>query len=402
MPKSEMNSKIMLIVGGSPVVLHSGNIYINEISKNLPIDSLCRVSLLTNKEEKALLLDPGEHNIVTYIHCNMCYRASRLVGKSAVTLGYMINTVLNTRYIINQCKKIAKDNNVSKIWVVLDRPQVVDIARKLAMSLDLPLVVTIWDPPEKYAFHLKLGWLAKKLLMKRFESCLKYATKIAVVSKQMANEYYLEYKVQSTLFPQPIDDEMRHKDERIADSKEFVIGYAGTLYANKEFDSLLKALDTINWKMGKRKIIIKVLSSRFTVRAKQSVNIQYYGWRTLKQTINLLSECDINYLPYWFSLDFKRTVMLSFPSKLSAYLASNRPLFIHAPCYASTVKFNEEYSVGLSCCSLESKDILQALTLLSNDSKKYNELTHNTVKAFSEVIDQKKLSEEFMKFMELS
>ena len=64
---------------------------------------------------------------------------------------------------------------------------------------------------------------------------------------------------------------------------------------------------------------------------------------------------------------FRVEARLSFPSKLSSYVASGGAVFIHAPGYASPALFHEQYPVGISCRSLKGEDIVTALERVVED-----------------------------------
>ena len=53
---------------------------------------------------------------------------------------------------------------------------------------------------------------------------------------------------------------------------------------------------------------------------------------------------------------------LSFPTKLTTYLAAGSRVLLHAPNYASVTSFMQHYAIGHSCDSLESSDLAAALS----------------------------------------
>ena len=74
-----------------------------------------------------------------------------------------------------------------------------------------------------------------------------------------------------------------------------------------------------------------------------------------------MSEGDLCYLPYWFDRRYARTTQLSFPSKLSAYVAACRPILYHGPATSTPARFLSKYPVGVSCVSNSSTSLLGAI-----------------------------------------
>ena len=56
-----------------------------------------------------------------------------------------------------------------------------------------------------------------------------------------------------------------------------------------------------------------------------------FGWHATTDAVAILSACDVCYVPYWFDEAFRPGVELSFPNKVSLYLAAGRPILYHGP-----------------------------------------------------------------------
>lgn len=74
-----------------------------------------------------------------------------------------------------------------------------------------------------------------------------------------------------------------------------------------------------------------------------------------------MSEADLCYLPYWFDRRHAETVKMSFPSKLSAYVAAGRPVLFHGPADSTPARFLDRYAVGVSCNSDQPATLLEAI-----------------------------------------
>jgi len=148
---------------------------------------------------------------------------------------------------------------------------------------------------------------------------------------------------------------MRPRDE------PFVIGYAGSLYARREWEALMEALAMREWRVGGRSVVVRVLASGLDVRARGPTRIEFLGWHSTTDAVAILSNCDVCYVPYWFDDAFRAGVQLSFPNKVSLYLAAGRPIFFHGPRESTPARFLERWPVGIACHSLDANEIVAAL-----------------------------------------
>jgi hypothetical protein len=84
----------------------------------------------------------------------------------------------------------------------------------------------------------------------------------------------------------------------------------------------------------------------------------------VEYTVRSLSECDVNYMPQPFEPDWSPFSRLSFPTKLTTYLAAGAPLLVHAPGAASLPAFVIRYPFGVWCGSLDTSELKHALLKL--------------------------------------
>ena len=101
------------------------------------------------------------------------------------------------------------------------------------------------------------------------------------------------------------------------------------------------------------------------------MQIEYLGWRPVRETIKVMAQTDVTYLPYWFDKSRQFFVHLCFPNKLSTYLAAGRPVIYHGPEESSVAKFFQRFPVGPCCYSLEPDAIVDSLNRLISDPRFY-------------------------------
>jgi glycosyltransferase involved in cell wall biosynthesis len=133
--------------------------------------------------------------------------------------------------------------------------------------------------------------------------------------------------------------------------------------------------------------------------ANKGARIEFLGWHSQVETIELLSEADILYCPYWFDPVFVTEARLCFPSKLITYLAAGRPVLFHGPSYASPARFLKEHNAALFCHSLVPSEVAAALQLLVLDKDLYRQTADNGRKAFEEHLTLAAAKKSFFEFL---
>jgi glycosyltransferase involved in cell wall biosynthesis len=227
----------------------------------------------------------------------------------------------------------------------------------------------VWDAPD-YALPHYWGIDGKALdrIMDRFAGAIRSSTRCAVASPEMRDAYEARYGTRCVPMIHGMPESqwlpatgIRSRDE------PFVIGYAGSLYARREWDALMAALSSLGWRVAGREAVVRVLAGGLDVRVSGPARIEFLGWHSTTDALAILSQCDICYVPYWFDDAFRAGVELSFPNKVSLYLAAGRPILFHGPRHSTPTRFLSEWPVGVACHSLESRDITAALTTAAMD-----------------------------------
>jgi glycosyltransferase involved in cell wall biosynthesis len=271
--------------------------------------------------------------------------------------------------LIDHVAEFAERIQPDMLWVPLAGPTMINIAASLAERLGKSMLTTVWDAPDYALPHYwNIDGAALDRLMGKFGDAIRASERCAVASAEMGEAY--EAKYGTTCVPMihgmpesewlPADG-MRDPDE------PFVIGYAGSLYARREWDALMSALSSVGWQVAGRAAIVRVLASGFEVRVTGPARVEFLGWHSTTDALAILSGCDVCYVPYWFDDAFRAGVELSFPNKVSLYLASGRPILFHGPRRSTPAKFLSRWPVGVACHSLGDADIVSALTTAATD-----------------------------------
>lgn len=277
-------------------------------------------------------------------------------------------------HVIEQAVRFGRAQGADIVWGPLHTPNVVRMVRNVADLLQLPLVTTVWDPPDTpHAMHqygLDSGSLAR--ILADFAETIRSSARCGVASDNMKHRYELDYGTPCvTMIYGPREQVKTDPLNAARRDDRLVIGYAGSLYAREEWEALLSALASRNWRVAGREVVIKVLSPMLQQRATQPLQIEFLGWRDTIEVVQLLSQMDVAYLPYWFASQYQESVQISFPNKLATYVAARVPILYHGPAKSSAMQFFERFPVGVGCHSLDQAEIVQSLERLVMDQESY-------------------------------
>lgn len=304
--------------------------------------------------------------------------------------------------LVREIVAFGREFRTEVLWCILQGQTMIRLAMPVARKLGVVLRSEVWDPPVWWLRAKRVDRLSRMSVLRKFASTLENSASCATASWAMAEEYSRLYQtITVPLLPSLDVTAALVPADEIHSGGDFVIGMAGQLYANDEWQSLIAALDSVNWKILDRNVRIALLGRSASLRAKNRSNIEFLGWRSQADTIQILSEADVLYCPYWFDPLFESEARLSFPSKLTTYFAAGRPVCFHGPRYASPAKFITQYNAGVCCHSLVATDIVQMLTRLVSDKQLYAQVAQNGRKAFEEKLTLSCLRASFSEFLKV-
>lgn len=277
----------------------------------------------------------------------------------------------------------AKSQNVDGIWVVLQGQTMVRLACILPKLLSCPLYTQVWDPFGWWLRAHKVDAWTQRILQKKFSQAVSQSISCATASIGMSEEYSKRFNVKNNPVIAGLPSEFALPPaNQPHQSSDFIIGMAGQIYAKDGWNSLISALNKVGWVINGRNVRIKLLGEFVNFVTQSPLCIEYYGWRNQNETIRILEECDILYLPYWFSSEFEEECKNSFPSKLVTYFATGRPVICHAPEYSSPAQYILRNNAGYVCNSIESEEIIKVLSLGLEDNFRYQAYAQNGSSCF--------------------
>ena len=397
--------KIYLIVGGDPRGTHVGSVFLRDLLCDYPREKLTRYALIRQvprmSEEESSWMD------FTLRIRNHPTEIPKGKWVNQYTRPW-ISLFTFIRYRFRQAPQLAQKilhdavrDKPDSIWVILNSPFLICLAKCLTGQSSVPVVVSVWDPPEKFTVDLSMPRMAAEWMLRDFKYAVQHSRRLATASPGMQKEYLRRYSKPShvlihgfsrRLWRQPITQP--HK------KNELLIGFAGSLYAGREWQALLETLDMKGWVISGRKVKLRILSGSAVIRSSSPrAHIEYLGWRGLEEAVRLLSSVDIAYLPYWLEEKYRIATTLCFPNKLSVYTAAGIPVFYHGPADGSPGVFLQEYPMGVGCPSLNIQDIGGMLERYAADTGFYRSAAEAINRARREVLNREVFVNQFSEFI---
>jgi hypothetical protein len=289
-----------------------------------------------------------------------------------------------------------RQRDVEMVWAVLNHPILISVTRRLVSTLSAPLVTTVWDPPERLLTHWEYDRFSRRIVLREFEKVLRMSVRCSVASEGMGDEYKKRYGIEPVVLIHGVHPSMRKPPAKeLTGEKQFVIGFAGSLYARREWQALLSALSKADWQIEGHDVTVRFLGRNASFHAEGKVRIEYLGWRSFEETVELMSQVDVAYLPYWLDESYSLSVRVCFPNKLTAYLAAGRPVLFHGPEDSSPARFFRRFPVGLCCHSLEESEIIESLRRFITDREFYAAATQAGQVALDQELDLRVFRQRF-------
>jgi glycosyltransferase involved in cell wall biosynthesis len=396
--------KILLLTDIPPCKDYTAGIVLDQLCRFLPHDSIACFTVVMDVLNARLSSDL-EWMPIQYEHRP---RETFILFKKHTILHTLLNAYLyyyNGIVLSRIISKIVKFNqafNADVLWCPLEGPTQIRLALPVAASLNIPLLTQVYDPPALILRDQETPRFLQAKLLNKFGSTIRRSRACATVSQNMAQKYAEDFNIKTIFFLPSLDPRIAQPPaQSLHASKDLIIGMGGQLYATEEWNALLTSLEAVNWKIGKRNVRIRLLGRWVSFNVKSPLRIEYLGWHNQEECIKLFSESDILYCPYWLNPVFEAEARLSFPSKLTTYLAAGRPVLFHGPEYASVAQFLKENDAGVCCHSNEPTQIIEALTVLATDSHLYSKLTRNGRAAFDKHLTLASLRKSFARFLEV-
>ncbi|TWU27185.1 hypothetical protein Pla52o_10490 [Novipirellula galeiformis] len=285
-----------------------------------------------------------------------------------------------------------------QIWTILNSTVTIDVAAAVRAATEVPMLVHIWDDPRDILMQRKLDRFTFARTLKRFDFLLRRADRLGVICEPMADAYAKKSQASSVIIRHGIQDSVTPLSEPTS-KDEFRIGISGSMYCYSAWKAFHRALDELDWRIGRKRIVLVVAGSDIRFRAFKPAECRFYGWRSVPEVMRILTNCDALYLPHPFEPLQEPLARLSFPTKLSTYAGTGRPVLLHAPHHSSLTGFSKKHGFGLLTHDLEPSRLAEFLRLNLGDQNVLNEQSDATARIGSTILGRAQFERSTREFL---
>lgn len=210
------------------------------------------------------------------------------------------------------------------------------------------------------------------------------ARKVFVMSEALRDHYQQKYRIETILIPHPFDNEGflkgSIKNELSVGKTKKTIVFTGMIY-EAQIDSIINFISAIK---DMRNLEFHVYSQRSSRKLTEigiaGDNVVYHGFVDNTGLSSIHKDADILFLPMAFTSPYPDLIKTASPSKLPEYLASGRPILVHAPPDAYVSWYAKKYGWGEVVDQLDPELLKNAVHSLLNDEEKCKVLVENANK----------------------
>lgn len=235
--------------------------------------------------------------------------------------------------LASEIQDIAREREAGGLWVVM-HGAAVHVAAHLARNCHLPMHITVHDDPTSYVMRSKRRFMLAPLVERDFAFSLKKARSIDVVCEGMAQQYQSRYGVNCVIVHRGIDKGVEPGTTYDKSRLGLSIGMLGNTYSYEQLPILCQAIIEASKRIGVQGRVV-IVGQGFGERLRRQfcgkLEIEVTDYLNETQAIERLRECFLLYLNYPFSRRCRVLRQTSFPTKLSSYVMTSRPILMHVP-----------------------------------------------------------------------
>lgn len=355
-----MSPKILLIVNSDPSGSGIGELFLREIGCVYPAGQLVRYSTVQQRQAG------GESKWLGFRSITRHVMTSRWPILSSLSEWFF--SVMSARLATIEVKAIIENEEIDIVWAVLSSGPIITLVERLARDSSVPIVSTILDDPGYFAKNQYIDPFTWRHMHSKFAIILRRSRGVSVIGESMQSIYRARYGIESVIMRHGVK-ESHYQTWSDPGSKNRIvrIGFAGSLYAKKEWNALLRMLELVQGRIAGKDVRVSFIGRMPRTGVNDSRYVDNLGAMSFDSALAALRESDIAYLPYWFDRRHSVTVRTSFPGKLSTYAACGIPVLYHGPLDSSVTPFLQDYPFGVCCHSLNENAIHMAILKLLED-----------------------------------
>ena len=208
---------------------------------------------------------------------------------------------------------------------------------------------------------------------------MKHATGIIVPNEFMGEEARTRYGVRSvTVVRNPCDVAAYEALPAPEPNSEFKIVYTGSIY-NAHFDAFRNLTSAIA-KLGRPEIRIHLYTNQSREELERngiSGSVIIHGALQASAIPRIQKGADLLFLPLAFNSPFPAWIRTSAPGKTGEYLASRRPVLVHAPPDSFVSWYFRHHNCGVVVDENDPEKLAEALELILSDRQLRSRLATN-------------------------
>lgn len=287
---------------------------------------------------------------------------------------------------------------IDKIWIVMQGQTLIWLTHALIKSNKVPVHVQYWDSPGWWIRANLIDRISRRFVWRSFHYCLANSKRAATPSYS-ASEIAWKDDGRQTF---PLVGLVSDDSPPVANGTSngiIKIGIAGQLYAADTIRRLIRALESMEWKIDGKPVEIHYWGSSFD----ETIDpfLIRHGYVPQDELLIKLQKCDILYCPYWFDPRFRIECQTSFPSKLTTYLLLGKIVFFHGPPYSGPAKLLREYDAAVVCDSEMIEIVKYYLRVSIQDHAASERKIRNAKVLYNERLSREVVFSNFRKFLDV-
>lgn len=208
---------------------------------------------------------------------------------------------------------------------------------------------------------------------------LKGATCVIVANEFLRDEYRRRYQVEPTVIHNPL--EVREADRELpwpATQSEIRIVYTGAIY-HANYDALHNLIAAIHL-LRRSDVKLHLYTAQSPAELRQARicgPIVHHDHLASSLVFEVQRQADILFLPLAFNSTLAEVVRTSAPGKMGEYLASGRPILVHAPADSFVSSYFREHQCGIVVDQNEPAMLARAIHRILDEEELRRGLTEN-------------------------
>jgi hypothetical protein len=303
--------------------------------------------------------------------------------------------------LARQIIDFGRQQNVDRIWCGLQGQTMIRLAKLVTNGLKLPLLTQVWDHPIWWMGHNQIDKFTSQRIYKQYEDILSMSVVCGAASFEMARRIVENNHIVSIPLVSCLPNEWARKPKKFLpkNKKNILFGFCGQTYANEAIDAIIGGLDSMDWMINERQVKLRYLGYHISLGGLYKRNVEFLGYRSQEETIDLLAECDLLLCPYITDPKYRLVAQTSFPAKLTTYLATGVPILFVGTTDSSPGLFLAENDAGYLHSDLSSEKLIGCLQKIFSNRSQYESISKNASIAFHKYLTMEKQAELFSQFL---